>query len=231
MLDIIIYGGSVRKRSVEKRLIENVLSNYNIDYNLYNFSDLDNIINDNYMKKIYIINVMNSEYVKMLSLIRRKDPYCIIISVANSKKYHYDLNNKLMVLDFIFGNNYADRLSKDLDYAINLIYRYYVFTFKYNHVVYAIPYDKINYIEKESSIKRCIIHTLDGNYYIVSSLSRILLSLSNGFLRTHQSCIVNINNIKKIDLALNKIIFNNNDTTSLLANSVKKDINKYVDIG
>ena len=102
MLDIIIYGGSVRKRSVEKRLIENVLSNYNIDYNLYNFSDLDNIINDNYMKKIYIINVMNSKYVKMLSLIRRKDPYCIIISVANSKKYHYDLNNKLMVLDFIF---------------------------------------------------------------------------------------------------------------------------------
>lgn len=236
MLEIVIYGGNEQNNTIQVELIRSVLANYNIDYKLYHFSGLDseliNIINNSYIRKIYIVNINDDKFIQILSSIRKKDPYSIIILITNSGKYHYDiLNNKLMVLDFIIGNNYISQLKDDLNYAVSLLYRQCIFTFKYNHVIYAISYDKITYIEKEPSVKRCIIHTLDGNYYIVSSLDKILLSLPLGFYRTHQSCIVNVNNIKSINLTENIIIFNNGDMTSLLSNRVKKDINKYIVIG
>ena len=236
MLEIVVYGGNEQKNTIQIDLIHSVLANYNIDYKLYSFSGLDseliNIINNSYMRKIYIVNINDDKYIQVLSSIRKKDLYSIIILITNSNKYHYDiLNNKLMVLDFIIGNNYISQLKDDLNYAVSLLYRQCIFTFKYNHVIYAISYDKITYIEKEPSVKRCIIHTFDGNYYIVASLDKILLALPLGFYRTHQSCIVNVNNIKSINLTENKIIFNNGDMTSLLSNRVKKDINKYIVIG
>ena len=111
MLEIVIYGGNEQKNTIQVELIRSVLASYNIDYKLYSFSGLDseliNIINNSYMRKIYIVNIKDDKYIQILSSIRKKDPYSIIILITNSNKYHYDiLNNKLMVLDFIIGNNY-----------------------------------------------------------------------------------------------------------------------------
>ena len=38
-----------------------------------------------------------------------------------------------------------------------------IFIFSYKRNIYRIPYNDINYIEKESNIKRCIIHTIKDN--------------------------------------------------------------------
>ena len=103
MLGIIICGGSEQKRSKEKELVYRILPSYNMDYDVYDFSglckELNDIIDNNNMKKIYIVNIKNDKSFEVLSTIRKRDPYSIIILISNSDKYHYDIsNNKLMVL-------------------------------------------------------------------------------------------------------------------------------------
>ena len=89
MLGIIICGGSEQKRSSEKRLISQILPSYNMDYGVYDFSglcnELNDIIDDGNMKKIYIVNIKDDKYIKIISLIRKKDPYSIIILIFSNK--------------------------------------------------------------------------------------------------------------------------------------------------
>jgi len=131
----------------------------------------------------------------------------------------------LMALDFISLKNIFDkRLAEDIRLALKIMYRDKTFIFKYNYIVYQIPYNHICYIEKEPSLKRCIIHTINDDYYVVDSISNLTTKLGPGFYRTHQSCIVNIGNIKEINLCSNIITFRNGIKTNLLSDKKKKDI-------
>ncbi len=99
------------------------------------------------------------------------------------------------------------------------LYSNEIFTFSYKRNVYRIPYNDINYIEKESNIKRCIIHTINNIYYISLPITKIEELLKDIFIRTHQSCIININNIK--EMTKNEIKFYNDDTTNLINKDMK----------
>ena len=109
-----------------------------------------------------------------------------------------------------------------------ILYRQGILTFTYNHVVYRIPYNSIYYIEKEPLIKRCIIYTTNGKFFISRSINWLENVLEYGFIRTHQSCIVNIDNIKNIDFVSNVITFKNGMSTNLLANKKKKEVKSRV---
>lgn len=105
------------------------------------------------------------------------------------------------------------------------LYSNEIFTFSYKRNVYRIPYDDINYIEKESNIKRCIIHTNKDNYYISLPINKIEGLLKDAFIKTHQSCIININNIKEITKS--GVKFYNDDITNLINKDMK---NKLLDL-
>ena len=91
-------------------------------------------------------------------------------------------------------------------------------------------YNDICYIEKESSVKRCIIHTMDDKYYITESVSSILSHLSSSFCRIHQSCIINFDNVSRYNLSTNMIIFNNGDMTDMISSKMKNVVKNYVGI-
>ena len=238
MLDIVVYDDIKKNIKDIDDTINKIFVNYEIDYHIHKFTNLDqnlkDIINDDSLLKIYIIDInMNNDcWIDILKYIRNIDPFGIIIFVTKYKKYLYSiLDNKLMVLDFIIKcDNYLDRLKDDIDKAITILFNQKAFVFKYKNVFYRISYKQINYIEKEPSIKRCIVHTTFGNFYIVSSLNKLLNVLDKNFMRVHQSCIININNVFKVDLSNNYIIFKNGDMTNLLSDKAKKEAKKYVDI-
>lgn len=100
-----------------------------------------------------------------------------------------------------------------------------LFIFSYKRNIYIIPYKDINYIEKESNIKRCIIHTIQDDYYISSPITKLEEELINNFIKAHQSCIINLNNIKEI--TKNEIKFYNDDKTNLIN---KKMRNKIIEL-
>ncbi len=102
-----------------------------------------------------------------------------------------------------------------------------VFIFSYKRNIYRIPYDDINYIEKESNIKRCIIHTIKDNYYISLPITKLEELLANNLIKTHQSCIININNIKEI--TKNEIKFYNDDKTNLITKNMRNEIVEMIE--
>ena len=238
MLDIVVYDDIEENIRDIDDVINKALVNYGINYHTYKFSNLNqdfkNIINDDTLLKIYIIeiNMDNDFWINIFKYIRNIEPFGIIIFITVYDKYlNYILDNKFMVLDFIIkDDNYRDRLNDDIDKVISMMFEQKVLAFKYKNIFYRIPYKQINYIEKESSVKRCIIHTTFDNFYIVSSLDKLLTVLDRNFVRVHQSCIINVNNVFKIDLSKNIIIFKNEDETNLLSDKAKKDTKKYVDI-
>lgn len=236
MLDIIIYEDNnvFMKKNVEG--VNRALVNCDIEYRIIKFSHysdkLDDIINQKGTKKIYILNVEMEEVsgLEVASQIREDDDDSIIIFATAYEKYHEDVfYSRLRVLDFICKyQGYEQRLTDDIVAATKILYRQGILTFTYNHVVYRIPYNSIYYIEKEPLIKRCIIYTTNGKFFISRSINWLENVLEYGFIRTHQSCIVNIDNIKNIDFVSNVITFKNGMSTNLLANKKKKEVKSRV---
>lgn len=238
MLDIVVYEDN--KVFLQKNIssINLALADYDIDYRIHKYDsyceELDTIIKNNVSKKIYILDVEVNGVsgLEIAAKIRKYDWDSIIIIATAFDKYKNDVFYiRLMVLDFVSKySGYESRIIDDIRLAVSIIDKQRVFTFKYNHVVYRIPYSQICYIEKEPVIKRCIIHTVNNQYRITGSINCILSHLGEPFCRTHQSCIVNLNNIRKIDLSSNTIIFKNGDKTDMLTVKMKKEVKKYVGI-
>ena len=239
MLNIIVYAQNKLYIDKDVKTVNKILSKYYINYNVYSFGDCNNalikLVNNNNLKKIYLIDIdcefgINSGF-ELASKIRMVDYDSVIILIFNNYKVlNMFFENRLMIFDFINKNddNYLDRLKDDLFLSFKVIYRLDVFSFKYNNIIYNIPYYDINYIEKESSIKRCVVHTTNDNFYVVDSIKSLSDMLGVNFVRTHQSCIVNINNILKIDCSKKIIVFKNGDETSLLNNTMKKIIKEVI---
>lgn len=234
MLDIVVYNNSQESCLNDETVINGIFSNMNIDYHIHKFCNLDSFFNriilDANMKKIYIININDNGSFEIIKKIRKNDPYGFIIFISSDNKYSKNiLCNRLMIFDYIDkGNNYYDKLNNCIKEIVKIIFNRNTFVFKYNRIIYRVLYSQINYIEKESQIKRCIIHTTYKKLYIVKSLDKLLEILGSSFFRTHQSCIVNVNNIDYIDLCNNEIVFKNGDSTCLLSDRAKKDVNKII---
>ena len=242
MINLVVYGDENKFMDIFIKNIETSLFNYEIKYKVYMYSEYNDemdIIVENRNKKIFIVDKDYYNFkVDIISRIREYDKNSIIIIFS---KDNIDLlDSKMVFLDFMLNDYYKNKFMLlnnnkiELDNYTNdneLNVEYKIFTFTYKRVVYRIPFSDITYIEKESNVKRCIIHTIcKKDYYIIRTLDGILIELDNNFKRTHQSCIVNLNNIKKMNLGNNIIIFKNGDKTDLITNKAKKDIKNYIGV-
>lgn len=238
MLNIIIYENDNNYIQKNVNCIYKAFANNDIDYRIYKFNkytaELDKIIKSKENRKIYILDVEVPEIsgLEVAARIRENDWDSIIIFATAYDKYKNDVfYTRLMVLDFVCKyQGYEERLTEDIKVASSVIDKNRNFVFSYNHTIYRIPYNQICYIEKEPIIKRCIIHTYNNDYCITGTLNGLMEKLEGNFARTHQSCIVNADNIKKIDFSTNIINFGKGITTDMLANGHKKEVKARVGI-
>lgn len=236
VLNLIICEDSKSFMQKNVDCINVALADNDIDYRIHKFdkysSELESIIRNKEMKKIYILDVemKGLSGIEIASRIREDYWESIIIIATAFDKYHDDVfYSRLMVLDFVCKySGYEKRLMDDIKAALKIIYKQKTFVFKYNHVAYRIPYNHICYIEKEPIIKRCIIHTMKNQFYIVKSINWLEQNLGSDFVKTHQSCIVNLNNIKEVDFSDNVITFKNGESTCLFADKMKKEVKELV---
>ena len=237
MINIVVYGRSGPFMRKNNNCIRISLLRYDLDYRISKFDKytdvLDGIVRNN-SKKIYIIDVTdgNNDTFDVALKIREYDYDSIIILVSSDNRDNINLfKDRLMILDLVcYDNMYEDRLIDDIVMAVSIIDKHREFVFKYNRVLYRIPINEITYIEKEPEIKRCIIHTVKSNYVMTGTLNYIMKQLDNNFVRTHQSCIVNLDNIKRIELGNNMIIFKNDDKTDMLNVKMKKEIKNMMGV-
>ena len=230
MFDIVVCSSSLGLISRSIKVINMALINYEFDYHIDKFTDINNELVDIITcskKKIYVID---SDMLNIAYKIRENDFMSIIILVSSHDKIDINiLREKLLIFDYVrLCDDYNDNLIRDINMGLKMLFKENVFLFKYNHIVYRIPYEEINYIEKESNIKRCIVHTIDNEYYVIDSINGIINKLNGMFIKSSQSCIINVMNIEYIDCTNNIVCFKNGDMTSLVTNKVKKTISNCV---
>lgn len=90
-------------------------------------------------------------------------------------------------------------------------------------------YEDILYIEKERNSKKSIIHTKTDIVYTTKTLTDLEDLLDERFFRTHQSAIINLDNVKMIDPSKNYLLFNNDEKCFYLSRDKKKKLKELCD--
>lgn len=144
--------------------------------------------------------------------------------------------SKVLMLDFISKNtNIEESIREAIIVALKIHSKEKSFKFSYNNELYQIPYHDIYCFEKNLNNNYTSIITKNNPsnpYTIKQSIKNIEseLSTSPNFLKTHQSCIVNLKNIEHVDFTKNIIYFSNYET-NLLSRNKKKELKEKMEKG
>ena len=122
------------------------------------------------------------------------------------------------------------RLKYDVRYIYNsTLTRKKILTVIFDSQIYNLPYEDILYIEKERNSKRSIIHTKTDIVYTTKTLTDLEDLLDERFFRTHQSAIVNLDNVKMIDPSKNYLLFISDEKCFYLSRDKKKKLKELCD--
>ncbi len=218
-------------------IINKMMMNLDLYYEVYNFesesSEFINICEENFGTNIFIIeDSENLSAERLVRLIKKEYKMVAAFIVVVGKEHILSLNN--LVFDYSF---LIDVIKDDVDICINLendIRRILnilevkkpVLNVFCDKLLYRISFNDIYYIEKQLNGKKAIIVTKMGKFHLFKSLNELQEMLDDRFFRSHQSAIINIENVKVIDFEKNKIIFNDEIVCPLLSRSFKKQIRK-----
>ena len=96
--------------------------------------------------------------------------------------------------------------------------------FKSNKDVYQIKFNNILYIYKDNNTQMSVIVTKNKEFPVRQTLLELSEKTGNSFVKTHRACLVNVNNIVKVDFNDSIIYFGNNIKTDLLSRNYKKKL-------
>lgn len=218
-------------------IINKVMMPYNFEYKISKYTEyneeLSKIIKNENEQKIYILDIELPEIsgLEIASEIREEDLDSSIIFLTVHPECQNDIfYSRLLAIDFINKDKlWQDRLEETIIYTIKSIDKKRVLSFEFNHNSYRLPMNKILYIEKIQDNSKCrIIMEDDSIYEINQSISNLMDILGPSFYQSHKSCIVNIEQIKRINYSDSTITFKNDKTVYLLSSRNKKGIREYV---
>lgn len=238
MLEFVICEDNEKEMSLAIETVNKVMAKYDFEYkiskhNLYSKELKDKIENKNGNQRIYILDIELGKVsgLEIASKIRERDFDSYIIITTISKDYKNDVFfSRLLVVDYIVKNVfYSKRLFETIEDIIHRLNGQKILTYKYRNCVHRIPHDSIVYIEKLPVGKRSLIVTLKGNTFEAPfSISDFQSKLGIRFRQTHQSCLINIDKVERIDFKNSKIYFVDDLSTDLLSNKYKKELDIYV---
>lgn len=236
MLRFVIVSSNKENKERLENIINKAMISNDIYYENHYFSALNENFNlfceQNYSTFVFIIDEINFPVLKLLENIKivhkLYSAFIIVINHNNNITY-----NEPFLLNTICDINYEEKLISNIKYIINVTHdKKEAFSFTYNNILYRIPYNDILYFEKELNSKKCKIVCKKETYIIYKSLTEIQKFLDERFIKSHQSTIINKENIKSIDFDNSVIIFSYNNSCNLISRGYKKHLktaiqNKY----
>lgn len=234
MLNFIIYEDSKKMRDLYEKVIDQFIGNKQEEYHIIQIHEFNPVSQKRLEKlegrKIYILDlkVPGKSGYDFAREIRNSGDWksqIIIISAFEHLKNHIFMG-KMLTLDFISKKeNIATRLEETLEVAYNISTSHRFFSFRSGGELFHLPYHDILYFEKDLNDNYTSIITYQNTYKIKKSILQIERILENDlrFLKTHQSCIVNLYNIKSVNLS-KKIINFGEKQTCLLSREHKKEL-------
>ena len=218
-------------------IVTKVMMNYEMEYKIEKFTEYNSkfkkVINDKFNPKIYILDIELSlvSGLEIASEIREDDDESSIVFVTAHSECKNDIfYSRLNAIDFISKyNRYQERLEETINFILQKMYRSKTLSFSYNHVYSKVLFKEINYIEKAPLQNKCIIHLTSGEEkYITKSIVKLKEELGPMFYQTHKSCVVNTENINRIEYSKYTIYFKNGESTNLLTPSARKELRQRV---
>lgn len=232
MINFIICDDEVAITEIVKKIVSKTIFKTSIDYKIHIFNDYDekfyNMVNSDLSNKIYIldIEVKDKSGIEVSKDIREKDWDSVILILTA----HYELESlafksRILLFDFISKFDlYDKKIDESILACINKVLSKNKLTIKINRTINNIDFKDILYLEYDSYKRKTIIHTLTKNFEASESLTSIQKRLKGNFINTHRACIVNMDNVSKID-SKNKIIkFKQGKTTDLISRRYMKEV-------
>lgn len=234
MVNFIIYDKDKSFRELYISIILKIIGNKNLAYEIIELEKCTDKTVDTIKnlcgKKIFIVDVEGNG-LSGLDLIKRirddndwESP--IIISTTHDKLEYSVLSSRLLVLSYVSKYFDCGRNVKDsLLMALRIIDKNKSLNFQYNGEIYQIPFKDILYIERNTDIDISIIHAKNRKIEINKTINELedILRYENAFLKTHRSCIVNIQNITDFKLD-DSIIKFDKKTINLITRDKKKEL-------
>lgn len=195
MINIGICDDELHCRLKIKDIIDKILSSYPINYNIYEFSSGEDLLN-NYPKGLDILII--DIHMKIINgmdtarKIREFDENLEIIFMTSFAQFMQD-GYEVKAYRYILKPISEKKISKNIIPCINEIIkkRSNYLTINVKNYVNRIKIDSITYIETDRP--NILIYTRDNMYTTKMSISKIEKILSeHGFFRCHNSYIINL---------------------------------------
>ena len=189
---------------------------------LKNTSSVFIIDNDDEVNSLEVIETIRNEYKMYFSFI-------VIIDKNGVLSYEKVKKENSFMIDLLKEDEFS-RLKYDVRYIYNAtLTRKKILTVIFDSQIYNLAYEDILYIEKERNSKKSIIHTKTDIVYTTKTLTDLEDLLDERFFRTHQSVIINLDNVKMIDPSKNYLLFNNDEKCFYLSRDKKKKLKELCD--
>ena len=233
MINFIVCDDEKEITNLVKSIITKVMFKTNIDYRIHIFNEYDSkfnkLVKSELENKIYILDIEVGEDsgIEIAKKIRKTDWNSIILILTA----HYELEymayrSKILLFDFISKFDLYDKeIYTTINTCVEAILKGNKLCIKCGRKYEKINYEDILYITYDNRKLRII--TKSKEYETNLTLKQIKEKLKGKFIYTHRSCIVNVSNIKNIDITNRKITFINNITTDLLSRKYIKEIKEY----
>ena len=155
--------------------------------------------------------------------------FIVIIDKNGTLSYEAIKKENSFMIDLLKEEEIC-RLKYDVRYIYNsTLTRKKILTVIFDSQIYNLQYEDILYIEKERNSKRSIIHTKTDIVYTTKTLTDLEDLLDERFFRTHQSAIVNLDNVKMIDPSKNYLLFIGDEKCFYLSRDKKKKLKELCD--
>lgn len=234
-MNFVIYEDSSKFVEKYKEVIFNTMCNYNVTYETVVVNKYDkNILNNVTGSKIYIldIEVPGKNGIDVAREIRNNGDWSspIIIVTSHEEYKVVGYTAKILMLDFISKDDDLSKLLKDaIEIGLKINGKENVLTISSKSEVVQVPYNDILYIEKNLNDNDSIVVTKTDKYLIRKSIVNIMEELNDDFFKSHRSCIINLNNVKRVNFDESIIYFNDNNSIDLLSRSNKKTLRKLLE--
>ena len=215
MINFIICDDNLEMLQNVKNIINNVMMKNNYAYKIHPFTEYDQqfyqTMNSRISNKIYVLDIetKHSSGIDVARKIRIKDVNSVIIFLTSHDELgSVLLRDEIMFLTFINKlDNYKKRLQSAIRKSVQVIGKNKILRFEHHGAIFTIPEKDILYITRDAVERKIIIVTDITEFKLSKTLSDMLSLLSNDFVQSHKSCIVNSRRVNIVNKRTKKIIF------------------------
>lgn len=215
MINFIICDDNLEMLQSVKDIINNVMMKNNYAYKIHPFTEYDHqfyqTMNSRISNKIYVLDIetKHSSGIDVARKIRIKDVNSVIIFLTSHDELgSVLLRDEIMFLTFINKlDNYKKRLQSAIRKSVQVIGKNKILRFEHHGAIFTIPEKDILYITRDAVERKIIIVTDITEFKLSKTLSDMLSLLSNDFVQSHKSCIVNSRRVNIVNKRTKKIIF------------------------